>query len=219
MRICDSCHGGCCRKYNPDITGIDMLKIAQSMKLDINFFATAIPVDDEYLRLALGKKPLFIFTDSKKEQYYRFSLKMEESILFPGTYKCIFINETDAKGLGSKLYDNIISRCSIYHVRPLTCKTFPAQINPQTGQAVIFDPYKISSEEDNPAYRLCPGPVKMEDYKEFQEQMVKDLVAYDYEMLFFLKLAEKWNKNPDLSDYFIDFMEKEYKNRVEHITE
>lgn len=219
MKICDSCHGGCCRSFKPDITGIDMINIVQSLKFDINFFVTAIPVFDKYLKFALGKKPLFIFTDSAKEQYYRFSLKMEQSRIFAGTYKCIFLNEFDGKAQESKLYDNVISRCGIYHARPLTCRTFPAQINPEIKQAIMFNPYNISSPDDHPAYRLCYRPITKEDYEQFQEQMFKNLVAYDYEMLFFLKLSEKWNKNPDSSDYFLDFMLKEYKNRIEHVAE
>jgi len=219
MKVCEICHGGCCRRYNPDITGIDMIKIAESLKVDINFFATALPVDEQTAAISHGKKPIFIFTDDNITRYYRFALKMEESLLFPGSYRCIFLNEFDAKKQESKVYDNIIARCGIYHIRPYTCRTFPVEFNPETKQTYVIDPHELFPDDEEPAYKLCPRPVQRDDYREFQAEMIKTIVAKEYEKQFFLQLSEKWNQNPDSSDYFIDFMKREYQNRIEHRTE
>jgi len=214
LKICEACHGGCCRRFFPDITGYDIIKIIESSGLDINFFATAQPVDENYLKIALGIKPLFAFTDSGEKQYYRFCLKMEESSLFPDSYKCIFLNELDAKKEGSKLYDGIIARCSIYHARPLTCRTFPAKFHPKKKKGMLIDPNKSFPKDKNPAYKLCPRPLIAEDSQGNQAETLNNLVLYDYEMAFFLELSEKWNEKPDLSDYFAEFMIKKYQNRI-----
>jgi Fe-S-cluster containining protein len=224
MEVCTICHGGCCRRYNPEIAGIDILRISKTLKVDANFFVSAVPINDERLNEYLGKHPLFIFTDSGQEIYYRLCMKPIESVCYPGTSKCVFLLEWRAEYLGSETLKGVIGRCGIYSIRPQNCRSYPAKYLPDKIETVIRDPYLLmekehSLPEDTPAYRLCPRTLTEKDFTPYSDSLANDAAVNEYERDFFRKLSDKWNKNPDISDRFYLFLEKEYSNRITHILE
>jgi len=214
MQICNSCHAGCCRKHNIDITGIDILNIAETLNLDISFFSEALPNDDQYVKAMLNKVPLLKFTDGEPDKYYRMCLKMRESTLFPNSLKCMFLQEWIDENPDSANFNKVIARCGIYNIRPLTCSTYPAKLEQNSLSAYYIDPF-ISSEEKKSSFdKACPRPLSKDDFDNNSANMMKDLVLYKFEMDFFKMLSEKWNKNPRASDDLITFLKEEYKNRV-----
>ena len=72
---------------------------------------------------------------------------------------------------------------------------------------------------DDPVQDICSRPMTHEDYSQYESQYVEDALINNYEKQFFIKVADKWNKNPDVSDKFYEFILKEYNNRIEHIKE
>ncbi|EKE04590.1 MAG: hypothetical protein ACD_20C00044G0002 [uncultured bacterium] len=214
MQICNTCHAGCCRKHNIDVTGIDILNIVETLNLDISFFSEALPNEDEYVKAMLGKVPLFKFSDGEPGKYYRMCIKMRESVIFPKTLKCMFLQEWPDENPDSPTFNKIISRCGIYNTRPLTCSTYPAKLEQDGLSAHYFDPFEDSNKDESPAYKACPRPLTKDDFETSSADIMKNLVLYKFEMDFFTMLAEKWNKNPRSSDDLMDFLKEEYNNRV-----
>ncbi|HSA06921.1 MAG TPA: YkgJ family cysteine cluster protein [Candidatus Gastranaerophilales bacterium] len=219
MEFCSYCHGGCCRALNVEVVGYDILKIHKTLGIDPFLFLTVVPVEGEKLKENFGKNPLFKFTDLNPEKYYKLILQSKSTQIF-GDYssKCIFLMEWDSKKLGAKTSEPVVARCGIYHCRPYTCRTFPAKLN-EDLLPVMQDPHsgiKSLNEEywQKPGYKLCPKPVEENDYINFSDQYFKDLYAQHCETEYFLKVSQKWNQNPDISDNFITFIEKEYSNRL-----
>ena len=222
MELCKTCHGGCCRRYNPHLWGSDIIKICTALNVDINFFVDAIPISGDKLDNLLNKMPLLIFTDSGEEQYYSLVLKFNESKWYAGTSKCIFLQEWNAEFLGSEELKGIIARCGIYSCRPINCGAYPAKYDEKEKRVTIRDSHLIpktehAEVEETPAYKLCPGSITKEDYSAFTDDYVLNAVSNHYEKEYFMKVAEKWNKNPDVSDNFYDFIVKEYGDRIEQI--
>ncbi len=219
MELCSNCNGSCCRAPNVEVTGYDILQIYKTLAIDPFLFLIVLPVEGQKLKDSRGKTPLFKFTDLDPEKYYKIILRSVPTAIFPeNSSKCIFLLEWDPEKFGLEAPDGIIGRCGIYTIRPYTCRTFPTRLNDDL-EPLMQDPYTMvrkSTDEhwQKPPYRLCPGPVDEKDYINFSEQYYKDLYAMHTETLFFLKIAEKWNQNPDVSDNFIGFIEKEYKNRL-----
>lgn len=214
MQICNSCHAGCCRKHNIDVTGIDILNISKALSLDISFFTEALPTNEEYTKAMLSKVPLLKFSDGEKDKYYRMSIKMRESTLFPNSLKCMFLQEWVGENPDLPDYGKVTGRCGIYNIRPLTCSTYPAKLE-QTGLTSYYvDPFESSETTDNPAYKTCPRQLTKDDFDCESANTMKDLVLYKFEMDFFKMLTAKWNKNPQSSDDLMAFLEEEYQNRV-----
>lgn len=213
MELCLNCSAGCCRALNPNIIGIDILKVSKTLGISPFDFVIVVPMEGEKYEENKGKTPMFKFADLRPDTYYKLVLKAVPSPL--ATTKCIFQLEWKSDETGK-----IVGRCGIHAVRPMVCRTFPVRLNDKL-EAVIEDPHivynhkkKTDSFWDNPDYSLCPKPLKPEYYSEFSEQYFHDVYMQHYETDFFLKVADKWNENPDVSDNFIAFLEKEYENRL-----
>jgi len=164
---------------------------------------------------------LFIFTDSGEKQHFSLVLKFNESKFYPRTSKCIFLQEWSAEALGSEELTGIVGRCGIYSCRPVSCRAYPAKYDEEKKEIIIKDPYLALEKEhkmttDSSACKLCPQALTEADYKPFMESYAANSVLNKYEKDFFMNLAEKWNKNPDVSDNFYDFLVKEYNDRIEY---
>jgi len=222
MELCKTCHGGCCRRYHPPLLGSDIINICETLKIDINFFTTVVPMSEEKVNELIDKIPMFIFTDAGANQYFSLALKFNESKHYPGTQKCIFLHEWQAELLGSEELTGVIGRCGIYSCRPVGCAAYPAKYIEEEKKVIARDPHLILEKEhsvidDSPAYKLCERPLNYKDYAPFQEDYAKSAVLSHNEREFFVKLAHKWNKNPDVSDNFYGFLLKEYGDRIELI--
>lgn len=213
MEQCLNCSAGCCRALNPNLIGIDILKIKNALGVSPFMFTIVVPMEGKKFEENLGKTPMFKFKDLQPDTYYKLVLKSIPSPM--ATTKCIFQLEWLSEEDGS-----VIGRCGIHGIRPLVCRTFPARMD-DTEFPVMEDVHKVYEYKkqhddfwDNPDYSLCPRPLEKKDYADFKEQYYQDCIIQDFETKFALKLAEKWNENPDVSDNFIEFLEKEYANRL-----
>lgn len=217
MEFCSICHAGCCRSMNVDVTGYDILKIHNTLGLNLPLFITALRQEGEKYEENRGRLAMFKFADLAPDIYYKLILQSVPTNIFgENSSKCIFLMEWNPQKFG--LNEPITARCGIYNLRPLTCRTFPTKLN-ENLEPVMLDPYttyqQLKDEYwQNPAYRLCPKAVEEPDYKNFSEQYYKDLYEQHNEMNFFVKVAEKWNQNPEVSDNLLDFLKKEYANRL-----
>lgn len=225
MELCKNCHGGCCRRYNVPLLGVDVIKICDSLQVDMPFFTSIIQIEPERAKEIKNKTALFRFPDISGDNYFTPTLKVAESKYAPGTVKCLFLQEWIAEALGSDELSGIIGRCGIYSCRPISCRAFPAIYKPKTKQVIIKDPHLIlekkhkNPDEDNYIYNLCSRELTEEDYRNFTEDYVKGAFSYDLENKFFIELAAKWNKDPDVSDEFYNFLKEEYTGRVQLIKE
>ncbi len=213
MEQCLNCSAGCCRALNPNLLGCDLLKISKALGISPFMFTIVVPMEGEKLKENWGKTPMFKFTDLQPDTYYKLVLKSIPSQY--ATTKCIFQLEWPSEEDGQ-----IIGRCGIHSIRPLVCRTFPARLE-EDMFPVMEDIHKVyeykkqkDSFWDNPNFALCPRPLKEEDYADFSEQYYHDCYMQHYETQFALKMAEKWNEKPDVSDNFIKFLEEEYANRL-----
>ncbi|OGI01310.1 MAG: hypothetical protein A2Y25_00940 [Candidatus Melainabacteria bacterium GWF2_37_15] len=218
MKVCKTCNAGCCRAFRVPVTGFDILRIMRTIDIDPYFFCGVEEITGERLEKALGKDPLFLFTDRGEPKYFEIYLKSVEGKYFGFHGKCIFLQEWDAKELNSQEIDGIIGRCGIYDCRPLTCRTYPSKID-KDGKLYMFDPYYEHTDPENKRwqalpYGLCPRPIEQEDFRAGVNEYIKNLLHANYEMEFFIELSKKWNQNPDISDKFIEFLEKEYQDRL-----
>jgi len=219
MEFCSQCHGGCCRALNVEVTGDDILRIYKTLELDPFLFLTVVPVEGQKLEECKGKTPLFKFTDLDSEKYYKLILQCQPTTIFgTNSSKCFFLMEWDPQRFGLTEPEGIVARCGIYTIRPYTCRTFPTKLN-EDMIPIMQDPHtglKKQTDEywDNPAYKQCPKPVEEKDYIRYSDQYFKDLYAHQHEIEYFVKVAAKWNENPDVSDNLIAFLEKEYANRL-----
>ena len=218
MKVCKTCAAGCCRAFRVPVTGFDILRIMRTIDIDPFFFCGVEEISGEKLEKILGKDPLFLFTDSGEPKYYEIYMKFIFSKYYEHSHKCIFLQEWDAKEYGSQELEGIIGRCGIYDCRPLTCRTYPSKID-KDQKLFMYDPYFEHTNPENKRwaslpYGLCPRPIEKEDFRFGVNEYIKNLLHANYEMEFFLELSEKWNKNPDISDKFIEFLEKEYEDRL-----
>ncbi len=222
MKVCKTCAGGCCRAFRVPITGFDTLRIMRTIDVDPYFFCGVEEVTGEKLQNWQDKDPIFIFTDSGEPKYYEIYLKSVESKYFEFHGKCIFLQEWDASELNSTDIEGVFGRCGIYDCRPIACRNYPAKLG-EDGKPYMHDPYYEHTNPDNKRwqalpYGLCPRPVEKDDFEQGINEYIKNLLHFKYEMEFFTELSKKWNQNPDVSDKFIEFLEKEYCDRLPFIT-
>ena len=218
MKVCKNCAGGCCRAFNIPITGFDILRIMKTIDIDPFFYCGIEEVIGENLEKSLGTVPLFLFTDNGEPGYYEIFMKRIMSKCYEGTPKCIFLQEWDAKKYNSVELEGIIGRCGIYDCRPLACRIYPSKIG-KDGKLFMDNPYFEHTNPENKRwqdlpYGLCPRPIEKEDFSAGVDEYIKNLAHGDYELNFFVELSKKWNKNPDISDKFIDFLKEEYNDRL-----
>ena len=223
MELCPECHAGCCRRFNVYVLGSDIIRICESLKMDMSVFVNPIPLPaDKIEKYRFNNTAIFMYKDGGEGQYYCLALKSDFSKFYPETTKCIFLQEFNAEILSRGKIPGTISRCGIYGCRPAICRAFPATYYDEEKQIKIKDPHLViekakAAVQDSPAYNLCARGLTEEDYVPFVEGYVKDAVLEYYESEFFCKVAEKWNNDPDLFDNFYDFLLKEYNNRIEYM--
>lgn len=228
MDLCKNCHGGCCRRYNVPLMGIDIIKICDTLQLDMPFFTSIIPLEPERAKELENKTALFKFSDVSEENYYTTTLKVIESKYAPGTAKCLFLQEWLAEVMASDELTGIIGRCGIYSCRPICCRAFPATYDKETEQVVMKDPHliletkHISPDKDNQIYNLCSKELTENDYQDYTESYVAGSYLYNFENRYFIDLAKKWNnrdKNLRVTDNFYNFLKEEYQSRIRLIKE
>ncbi len=222
MELCKTCHAGCCRRYNPHLWGSDIIKICRALNVDIGFFATVVPMSEEKIKGLLEEVPLFMFADCGEDRYFSIVLKSVDSKYYPGTSKCVFLQEWQAELLGSEELTGIIGRCGIYSCRPVGCGAYPTKYDTAQKKVTVKDPHLILEKEhimveDSSAYKLCARALTCDDYAAFEEDYVKSAVLSQHEREFFIEVAKKWNKKPDVSDNFYAFLLREYADRIELI--
>lgn len=224
MELCKNCHGGSCRRYNPYLWGSDIIRICEALNVDISFFTYAFQLKGEQIEEYTGKEPIFIFTDNGSEEYFVLCLKMEESKLYAGSLKCMFLNEWSAVAQGSEELTGIIGRCGIYGIRPTNCAAWPVGYDEKRKSVILKDPHLVLEKKhkkasNSPAYNLCCRELRPADYANFRESYTKNAILNHHEKSFFMKVARKWNENPRPSDSLYEFIKNEYNNRIEHIKE
>lgn len=214
MKLCSTCNAGCCRRYRIALTGYDILKIKNNVKLDYDSFITLIKIDDDE-RIEYHRKnaALFKFTNDGCTDYYMFSLKMEDSKLFYGAEKCIFLQEWAGENFDEKTAEGLISRCGIYGARPNTCAAYPAKFDKSGFIGVYFDPTNKTDEKSS-SYNLCSRTLVEGDLEGSKEEMIDILVNKQYELDFFKMIAFHWNNSPKSQGEFLDFIEEIYQNRL-----
>ena len=205
MSPCDDCHAGCCRSFAVPVSGADIIRIEQG--LELSFWDFVCRWADPDGRIALNYAPHFFFED-EPETPFVISLMHHESEYFQGTTRCRFLTEgaPDAEHpLGQ-------ARCGIHKFRPGACRVFPTKFDPANELAVIQDVPERSREDDAQVYNLCPRPWEPSDLHAIQP--LHDLVIARYEMQYFQRIAELWNRNPKQWHGFPDFLRLVYAQRV-----
>lgn len=204
MGICDSCHSGCCRSFAVPISGADIHQFTQYQNK--NFWDFACRWEDSEGLISRNLAPHFFFEDAPDVPFV-ICLKHIPSVSFPGTTKCRFLmeclpDEDHPKGLG---------RCSIYHSRPHTCRSFPAKLNDDSELAILYE-IPTNGRNGEPAYDLCPRQWTPADLD--PNETIQSLVVAKYEMTFFKKIAVIWNQNPGPWNSFPEFINIIYANRI-----
>lgn len=211
MGLCSDCLAGCCRRYQVNITGYDIMKIAHNLGITPSIFLNISEIsDDDYMETLSRKEALFVFTDNNCKRRYRIKLKKLKSNILPDIDKCFFLHEWETED--SK--NPIIARCSIYGTRPLICTAYPAKfVNNQTMAIVpyVFDRQK---ENLNTPYDICKTPISEADFGMTKDEIIHLLLKMDYENNFFIDFADKWNKNPSSIADFLEELPVLYENRV-----
>lgn len=213
MKICESCHSGCCRNYAVGLTGYDILNIAKTLNVDPVSFVQIIPVKDENdIEYKSKYAALFRFTDVE-DTFYLFGMRMTESQLVQGTIKCHFLLEWYLNPHKPSL-DSIIARCGIYNCRPLTCSSFPYKLDTTEKFANVLDLTSNNNKGVHPVYNVCSRKITRDDLPESSDGILQDLVMRKYELEYFKDMAEYWNQKPGTIDEFLAFMKITYQNRV-----
>ena len=222
--ICDSCHAGCCRTYRLTITIFDFLDLVNAIGLQKAIQGTsfeAIPYDASYLDNVRGIHP-FIFDDpDKKEFMYSLSLKRIESKIFPGTKMCSFLHEegrlVQKEGTKETDFDHpgkrVSGLCSIYSHRPMMCRTYPFNFNPNKMNSFLKRRDDLPQSQEKEAYKICPKTeLSLADFdlKNPNDILQKnnDLMVGYMRNLAHNKVVHRWNSqttrlNTDIVSFFL----------------
>jgi Fe-S-cluster containining protein len=202
---CESCHAGCCRSFAVPVSGADILGIER--QLGLNFWQFVCRWADPRGTIARDHAPQFHFED-EPETPFVICLLQSESAFMSGTQKCRFLVECEPDGhhpLGQ-------ARCGIYRQRPATCRAFPAKMDEDGQLAVLYEVPANGRADDNPLYSLCSRPWTPDDLDPLQTP--QDLVVAAYEMAFFHRLAQIWNRSPRSWQIFPEFLRLVYAQRI-----
>lgn len=205
MGMCATCHGGCCRSFAVPVSGADIIRIETERGL--SFWEFMCRWADPEGRIARNHAPHFFFED-EPDTPFTICLMHEASRFFPGTTKCLFLQETPADTehpLG-------LAQCGIYESRPHTCRAFPTRLNASGELAILYDVPARGRDGDEPVYSLCPRPWELSDLDPIST--VQDLVVAKYEMDLFHTLADYWNQCRGPWNAFPDFLHMVYAGRV-----
>ncbi|QDU79363.1 Flagellin N-methylase [Polystyrenella longa] len=204
---CDSCHGGCCRTFVIPLTGADIWKLERDLKK--SFWEFACRWEDPHGSIAQKYAPHFHFQDEPKTPFV-IGLIQSESTFIPRTTKCQFLRE----GAPDEEHPLGVARCGIYNSRPSACRVFPTRFD-NTGDVVeIVQVPNQLNEDENQAYNLCPRPWEPADFDPVTT--MEHLTIAAYEMRFFHKIAQLWNRKPGPWNIFPDFLKIVYSERVMH---
>ncbi len=194
---CSGCHAGCCRGAALPLTGRDIFRIVTDLK--VPFWKFVCRWADPLCSLARGIAPHFFFDDDRQTPYV-IGLRQTESRVFPGTQKCVFLDESAPDANAPRL----TGRCSIYEHRPVGCRIYPSRLDEAGawGTRVIPEP---ASERVHEVYRPCPRPWSVFDFD--LEGALHHLRACRTEMELFHAIAHCWNTQPGPWPFFPDFLE------------
>lgn len=204
MELCRTCHAGCCRAYAVPVTGADILSIQQRQGL--SFAEIACRWADPERTIARGFAPQFYFADEPGLPFTLCLLK-EASRYFPETTRCRFLQENPpdaAHPLGT-------ARCAIHESRPAACRVFPTRLHPSGELAVVLPVVTLSGEPT--LNSLCPRQPLPGDFDPLEATQA--LVLARYEMSFFHKVAEIWNRLGRDWEQFPEFLQTVYQQRIQ----
>jgi hypothetical protein len=197
---CAGCHAGCCRAYAVPLTGRDIFRIVTQRK--VPFWKFVCRWADPSGRISQDIAPHFFFDDDRQTPYV-ITLLQTESRVFPGTRRCVFLNETEPSGGAPRGK----GRCTIYEDRPVACRVFPARLDDAGNLAVHAVPAP-SGESTHAAYQLCARPWSVADLD--QDDAIKNLQECAREMDLFNAVARRWNDDPGPWPLFPDYLELIY---------
>ncbi|HID23018.1 MAG TPA: YkgJ family cysteine cluster protein [Planctomycetaceae bacterium] len=205
MGICDGCHAGCCRTFAVPVTGADIIRICRATGLSFWDFVCRWADSDGHIAKDIA--PHFHFPDDPQTPFV-IALAHTASEVFPRTTKCRFLLEclpdpTHPLGQG---------RCQVYAHRPAACRAFPTKFD-ETGELALLQPVPEHARDANePVYRLCPRPWEPADLDPVETP--QSLAVLRYEMAFFGKVADLWNRSPLPWSAFPEFLEFVYSRRI-----
>lgn len=205
MSMCATCHAGCCRSFAVPISGADITRIMTDLKL--SFWDFVCRWEDPEGHIAQNYAPHFHFEDEPQTPFV-ICLIRNESKVWPGSGKCMFLEETcptEEHPLG-------IARCGIYESRPSACSAFPTKLNDTSDLAIIYDVPQRGRQSTDPVYALCPKPWEKSDFDSVKT--LQNLIVAKYEMDFFHSLAEVWNREPGPMAAFPEFLHLVYSQRI-----
>jgi len=205
MSMCDGCHAGCCRSFAVPVSGADIIRI--STELSLSFWDFVCRWEDPDGDIAQKYAPHFRFEDEPQTPFV-LCLIRSESQTWPGTGKCLFLEETPA----TEEHPLGTAKCGIYEHRPAGCRTFPTKLNSTSELAIIHDVPQRGQLNTDPIYSLCPRPWEAEDVNPIQG--MQDLVVAKYEMQFFHLIADVWNRRPGSFAALPEFFQRIYQSRV-----
>lgn len=198
---CDGCHAGCCRAYAVPLTGHDIFRITTERK--IPFWKYVCRWADPAGQISHGIAPHFFFDDDRAIPYV-IGLLQDESRVFPGTRKCVFLDEmAAADGLPRPR-----ARCSIYEDRPVACRVFPARLD-EAGNLAVHEKLERSGEREHEAYTLCPRTWSVADLD--PREATTSLAECAAEMELFRRVAARWNDEPGPWPLFPEFLRFVYQ--------
>ncbi|MCA9114405.1 MAG: YkgJ family cysteine cluster protein [Planctomycetaceae bacterium] len=210
MSPCNNCHSGCCRSFAVPVSGADIIRI--ETQLELSFWDFVCRWADPEGQIARNHAPHFHFADEADTPFV-ICMTHQNSTFFPSTTKCRFLVEgepDETSPLGQ-------ARCGIYHQRPGACRAFPVRLNETSELVILSNIPERGRGTDEPQYELCPRPWEKADLDSVNT--MGDLVTSQFEMKFFHRLAEVWNRSPRPWAAFPDFLHLVYSARVVDETE
>lgn len=102
--VCETCHGGCCKKFVVFVTAHDAARIAKNLNIDPLYFLHYYPVEisSNFPIFRIRGKDYLLGLDSKDG-----SMKECKFLMSIGIYR----------------------KCGIYQYRPMSCRRYPFVLN------------------------------------------------------------------------------------------
>jgi len=197
---CTGCHAGCCRATAVLLTGRDIFRVVTDLK--IPFWKFVCRWADPASTISRGVTPQFFFDDDRLTPYV-IGLLQTESRAFPGTRKCVFLEEPAPSDNSPRA----TGRCSIYDDRPVGCRIFPATFDEAREFGVNAVPESVG-ERQHEEYRLCPRPWSVSDVD--PEGALRNLRECQSELELLSAIARRWNDEPGPWPFFPDFLDLVY---------
>lgn len=211
MGTCSTCLAGCCRRFNVNITGYDIVRVSHSLGISPSVFLDISEISDEdYMHNLSGKEALFVFTDNDCKRRYVINLKKLASGIFKDVKKCFFLQEWEVEDSNNP----IVVKCGIYSIRPLICMVYPAKFVNNNNTAVVPYVFERYKNKENTPYAICKTSFTEADFGMNKDEIINILIKMEYETIFFNDFAVKWNRNPSSIAEFFEELPKLYENRV-----